>query len=497
MFYDANFKFEVSVSEVGYPHKPTRDEYKNMYFNKMSLSPLGLLDKIGVGHSICYIYDSSYPLYIGKKLKSNYVGTQVFFFDFDHYSVDAISFINSLKNKPTCAYYTFSHQEEDIRFRLVYVIDEFVYGEHNFNTVYNAISSTNNFGSVDILANNQLYNGTTPHAVIMCSNVVHSLSDFDVVLEHNEPSVFALTATSDIEYDFFHMSTTDFLNAHSELSLIHFQSQSSTMIDTGCGYYTYPEHYYAITRTWDTIKDSRTGKDRRVQRRVPVGERKKNLFARGMVFKTNYPEITYSELLYCLSFEVCHYFDNKDNKLNKKVISDIAKGVIKSNSTIKESKKGKFRIDKEYWIEQGISVASARGYIRKIINKEEFYKHYDSNLSVSDNINNFKNRNYTISLATVYRYLEEDNLLKGQFSQYKEDKPTQYIITENEKYDPLKEAIINLIKDNDKITIKEMVKILNSSEKTIKRRISELKGDKLDRIGGKKNGRWVILNKVN
>lgn len=492
MLYDANFKFEISVSQVGYADKPTRQEYRNMYFDKMNLDPQGLLEKISLGHSICYLYNSAYPLHTSKKLKSNYAGTQVFFFDFDHHTDDAISFIDSLKFKPTCAYYTFSHREDDVRFRLVYVVDELISGEKNFNRIYNAISSTNNFGSFDILANNQLYNGTRSEAIIMCSNLIYSVSDFDVSLEHNDQQVYNQTIASDIEYDFFHLSTTDFLNAHSELSLIHCQSQSSTMIDTGCGYYLYPEQYYAITRTWDIVKDCRTGRDKRLQHRVPVGERKKNLFARGMIFKTNYPEITYNELLYCLSFEVYHYFDNRDNKLDKRVISDIAKGVLKSTSKIKESKKDKFKIDKEYWNEQGISIASARGYIRKIINKEEFYKHYDSNLSVSDNIKNFMDENYSISPATVYRYLEEDNLLKGQFSQYKEYISSPYIITDNEKYDPLKEAIINLISNNDKITIKEMVKILNSSEKTIKRRISELKGDKLDRVGGKKNGRWVL-----
>ena len=63
----------------------------------------------------------------------------------------------------------------------------------------------------------------------------------------------------------------------------------------------------------------------------------------------------------------------------------------------------------------------------------------------------------------------------------------------NEKLDPLEESIINLIRENDSITVKEISKILNSSEKTIKRRIAELKKvDKLDRKGGKKTGKWVI-----
>jgi predicted HTH transcriptional regulator len=63
----------------------------------------------------------------------------------------------------------------------------------------------------------------------------------------------------------------------------------------------------------------------------------------------------------------------------------------------------------------------------------------------------------------------------------------------NEKLDPLEESIINLIRENDSITVKEMVKVLNISEKTIKRRIAELKNaNKLNRKGSKKTGKWVI-----
>ena len=175
------------------------------------------------------------------------------------------------------------------------------------------------------------------------------------------------------------------------------------------------------------------------------------------------------------------------------MISDTAKSVLKYTSTIKESNKGKYRVDKDYWNEQGISTAQARGYIKKIVNKEEFYKHYDSSISVSENISKFKNENYSISTATVYRYLKEDNLLKGHISQSKEYNKSNYNNTYNENDDPLQQSIIDLIQGNEAITIKDMAKVLNSSEKTIKRKIAELKkAKKLDRIGGKKHGRWVL-----
>ena len=493
MLYDEKITFQISVSQIGYEGKPDSLDYRRMVFDKVTLTTKELSDYISSGHSVCYLFNANYPMWVGNKEQDRYLGTQVFFFDFDHHPMDAVEFINELPYQPSIAYYTFSNAKDDIRFRLVYVLDEMVFGSKNFNVVYNAISEVNQFGKFDARVENQMYHGTMPERIINLSNIVYSLSDFNVVLSDNSFMDSVPIITSDVKYDFFHKSTTDFLNAYPELSAVHYEAQHSTMIDTGKGYYLYPDNYYEITRTWDIEYDSVTGKERRVQHRVPIGERKKNLFTRGMIFKTNKMDITYEELLYCLSYEVYHFFDNRDNKLDKKVISDTAKSVLKYTSTIKESDKGKYRVDKDYWSEQGISTAQARGYIKKIINKEEFYKHYDNSISISENISNFKNENYSISLATVYRYLKEDNLLKGHISQSKEYNNSNYNNMYNEKLDPLEESIINLIRENDSITIKKMVKVLNVSEKTIKRRIAELKkANKLNRKGGKKTGKWVI-----
>lgn len=494
MLYDERITFQISVSQIGYEKKPDSSDYRSMVFDKLTLTTKELSDYISSGHSVCYLFNAKYPMHVKRKEQDRYIGTQVFFYDFDHHSVDAVEFINGLTYQPTIAYYTFSNAEDDIRFRLVYVFDEVVFGSENFNAVYNAISEVNGFGAFDARVENQMYHGTMPDNMITLSNLVYSLTDFGVILSDNTYSDYMPTVTGDLKYDFFHKSTTDFLNTYPELSLVHCDAQHSTMIDTGKGYYLYPDNYYEITRTWDIVYDSITGKECRVQHRVPVGERKKNLFTRGMIFKTNKTDITYEELLYCLSYEVYHFFDNRDNKLDKKVISDTAKSVLKYTSTIKESDKGKYRVDKDYWNEQGISTAQARGYIKKIVNKEEFYKHYDSSISVSENISKFKNENYSISTATVYRYLKEDNLLKGHISQSKEYNKSNYNNTYNENDDPLEQSIIDIIQENDRITIKDMAKVLNSSEKTIKRKIAELKkAKKLDRAGGKKHGRWVLL----
>lgn len=55
------------------------------------------------------------------------------------------------------------------------------------------------------------------------------------------------------------------------------------------------------------------------------------------------------------------------------------------------------------------------------------------------------------------------------------------------------EIIINLIKENDRITIADMTEKVKVSEKTIRRELSALyeKGI-LKREGGRKDGRWII-----
>ena len=96
---------------------------------------------------------------------------------------------------------------------------------------------------------------------------------------------------------------------------------------------------------------------------------------------------------------------------------------------IPESRRGKFKIDKEYWINQGITIAEARRYITKSVNIDEFSKRYDFNMSMSDNLKKFKEDGYNISRASAYRYLDE---LKKKMSHYSIEIEEDYINCYNE-----------------------------------------------------------------
>ena len=58
----------------------------------------------------------------------------------------------------------------------------------------------------------------------------------------------------------------------------------------------------------------------------------------------------------------------------------------------------------------------------------------------------------------------------------------------------VKAGIIELIKENNKITQVEMAKILGVSRDQIKRNIKKLKDDnKIDRVGNRNGGYWKVL----
>ncbi len=59
------------------------------------------------------------------------------------------------------------------------------------------------------------------------------------------------------------------------------------------------------------------------------------------------------------------------------------------------------------------------------------------------------------------------------------------------------EKIINLIRKNNKILLREISDQLNVSKRTIRRDIEKLKKqNKLKRVGTEKTGHWVILDKA-
>lgn len=59
---------------------------------------------------------------------------------------------------------------------------------------------------------------------------------------------------------------------------------------------------------------------------------------------------------------------------------------------------------------------------------------------------------------------------------------------------PVEERVLILLKDNPKMTIKQLSSTLGLSERQIERMVATLKAaDRLERIGANKNGCWKVV----
>lgn len=171
-FSNEAFRFNISISDRCYNHKPTSADYKAMSFHVENLNADELLDKIKIGHSICHVFIDN------RRTKSNFMYTYTVFVDVDDSTSSMEEILNGAEMKPTIAYTTFSDGKNNLhRFRLVYILDESVNSEEDYKCLYylfvNSLHLENikdNCGSVT----SQLMNGNSCDNIrVFCSYLIY------------------------------------------------------------------------------------------------------------------------------------------------------------------------------------------------------------------------------------------------------------------------------------------------------------------------------------
>lgn len=127
----------------------------SIQFKEFELTPREILDKAMSGKIMSEVFfvrkDEDFLLNShGRRTQQTYVGTQCIFFDFDDASCGLEEFVSRLPIKPTFGYATLSDGKEEDgkvwhKFRLAYVLSEFVYGLENRNKVWRDIAKANGF----------------------------------------------------------------------------------------------------------------------------------------------------------------------------------------------------------------------------------------------------------------------------------------------------------------------------------------------------------------
>ena len=287
----------------------------------------------------------------------------------------------------------------------------------------------------------------------------------------------------DFLIDFNNLSSGKLINKYfKKYHETYLQSLSTELIlseDEMC--FIYPEDYVAVPR-------KRNGK---YTTKWKIGEdRKKRLWISAQIMLYNNPNMTIENLLYNLALERKWYYENSDNKIDNDVIYNTAVNAYRNRITLKSSNHGTFKVNKEFWEEQGISVYQAMGYIRKEMHVKEILPYIDKYKSVKENHYNLISNGFSISISTLYRMVSS-----GCIEIIKQNPPHTLLSKCERQYrnsDTIQQ-IIELIRSNDGITEKEIANILNVKPITIKRAIKKVRGILIDREGNNRSGRWVLI----
>lgn len=133
-FTNEHFKFDMSISDRCYDHKPTSEDYRSMSFHVENLSTEEFTNRIKSGYSFCHIFRNN------RRLKKNFVYAEAIFIDVDENPKQMETFVASCGLKPTIAYTTISDGKNgQNRFRLIYFFDEKITSEEEYKGLYNAL----------------------------------------------------------------------------------------------------------------------------------------------------------------------------------------------------------------------------------------------------------------------------------------------------------------------------------------------------------------------
>lgn len=505
MLANSEYEFTLFVSQKNYSSKPSKDEMPQMRFVPQQLTIESALECATQGKAFCYTFQSNKAdgsLSVKDKKKENFISTSAIIYDFDDMEVSMADFINSIQFKPSFAYPTYSDGKNGLsRFRLAYVLDAEILGEGDFNAIYHAIANANKFtpetkeqGGWDVRSVAQMYFGTTQDVSTYISNTVYSINDFEpyaVPVTVNGTSTKkseskSLNRNRDIVdkeflYNLYHSKYEDFFKSYFDSYYSNYSQSLETtlMLSENEMWYEYPDDYIAVFRKREGKKVLKWN----------IGEnRKKRLYITAQMMLYNCPDLTIENLIYNLYIERKHYYNNADNKINNQVLIETAVNAFNRRINLNPSNHSSYRVNKEFWSEQGVGVHQAKGFIRRERKVQEILPYIDSNKTVKENYDNLIQNGVEMSLRTLQRMVSRGDIYIYNYKSMTLLSECRSDVTIRQK------QIIELMKTNDKITADEIAKQLDCDLRTIKRDIKKMKGVLIDRVGNNRSGHWVVLS---
>lgn len=427
-------QIELSLSVDYYTSKPKN--IAQIRYKRRTLTQNSLMVVLKTGYCVAHCFKTKNEVFTqSEKTNDNFEYTQMIGIDIDDCDTDMETFIKRLKKKPTFAYTTFSNGIKGNRFRMIYLFNQKIDSIPLYKAVYNWITEGLNINDNCMRSVSQQMFGTNFVAKWYNSNVWYDIPHFDESIITNQSGQnFAkssnpnkikkedtlypncqfteendhLISDNTVVKALYSMSPQDFICYYRDT----YDYFTATPLHYENGYALIPEDYYEIKRPW--YKDKVGDKTISVVKTIRDGEqRRKRLCNTAIILRAIKRDISFEHLLYILVCERQYYYDNSDKALNNKELISIAKWAIELPSEqinpIKV-KHPKFKVDKSYWAEKGITARQAANIVRGIIKEMEIGSMYDFNLTDKENIQVMKDYGLKVSLRTLKQWRKNNGI---------------------------------------------------------------------------------------
>ena len=425
-------QIELSLSVDYYTSKPKN--IAQIRYRRRTFTQNSLMVVLGTGYCVAHCFKTNNEVFTqSEKTNDNFEYTQMIGVDIDDCNTDMETFIKSLKKKPTFAYTTFSNGIKGNRFRMIYLFNQKIDSIPLYKAVYNWITEGLNINDNCMKSVSQQMFGTNFAAKWYNSRVWYDVPTEckSIVSEqkgsselNNKEEEHYIGMTPDVNNDTFSdNAVVKALYSMSPQNFIFYFRQTydyftATPLRYENGYALIPEDYYEIKRPWykDKVGDNTIS----VVKTIKDGEqRRKRLCNTAIILRAIKRDISFEHLLYILVCERQYYYDNQDKALNNKELINIAKWAIELPSeqiNPQKVKHPKFKVDKSYWAERGVTAKQAANIVRGMLKSQEIGSMYDFNLTDVENIKVMKDYGLSVSIKTLKRWRKKNGITKKKGS---------------------------------------------------------------------------------
>lgn len=463
----------LSLSTTGSKTKP---KFNNLTFHTVYLTVEELKEKLEQGFTISGLYDhKGYFKNTGKGvLKDHYVGTHLINIDLDNQDMAMEEKLEQLTLVPTLAYKTFSNDDSKgkYRYRFIYVFDNIILGESNYDKIFNEICNINQFNyDRNAKVAYKLMCGTDKEVLI--TGNTYKLYDFKYNLNCDDCGLCKPVTTNsyqfknkEFENDFSKMTFGDIVAKYRGIFRNIQQSQLPSA-DADTPVIELPDNFYEISRIWrkGMEKNEIVKIKNHCHRRIKLYN---NLIIRRLIT----PTLTFDELVYALCFEMNYFIDNTDRTdyiTRQQLIGIAENAMVADTSKFDYRKKRKSMVNVKYMIKYNKSKEEVRNKhnaqkksLIKEANSEMINRYYNPNITIKENINYIEEMTGTrLSDRTIRNWKKENGLTRNYNSNSKEKSIKKY----QRKKLTIEEQDAMFTQLSDK-SIKSIMEAMNVSQRT-------------------------------